>query len=168
MPTGKLKQTPNLIEIPPDYTHSIDQDKVTNSKMNLGHVVNKVTSPNLSTTCSRDLGYYRQTEAVFHVIRENQNLLKLSEVSTIEEYEKLKHLQNRIGPQSTKDNQTRADSSILNESLLSPSRFLAQKSSKNLQNNPSGMHLKLNLMQAKDKQRPQTGVPTGAKRGAMA
>ena len=81
---------------------------------------------------SRDLGYYRQTEAIFNVIRENENLLKLSELSdgAIAEHQTTKtQLLSHGGMNSVKDYKTRADSSVIpneNESAGSPTRFKLQ------------------------------------------
>ena len=44
----------------------------------LGHISHKVISPNMSLNPARDLGYYRATEAIFNVIRDNENIQRLS------------------------------------------------------------------------------------------
>lgn len=38
-------------------------------------------SPNMNMVLGRDLGFYRQTEAIFNVIRENENLKLLTDHS---------------------------------------------------------------------------------------
>ena len=108
MPTGKPIEAPNLVSTPPDYSHSIDQLKVTSGYMSMGHITNKVNSPNISQTCARDLGYYKQTDAVFNVLRDNENLVKLSEAK---------------GYGSVRDKLTKADSSQFADTISKRSRF---------------------------------------------
>ncbi len=79
LPNGRPMVEPNLIELPNDYSTSINPDKVKSGLQTLGHVSHKVISPNLRLTQSRDLGYYRQTEAMFNVLRDNENLVHLSQ-----------------------------------------------------------------------------------------
>ena len=68
----------NLIELPTDYSHSINPDYVNEGLKNLGHISQKVISPNMSLNPARDLGFYRATEAIFNVIRDNENIQRLS------------------------------------------------------------------------------------------
>lgn len=68
----------NLIELPVDYSLSINHEKVKKGQDNLGHVSQKVVTPNMSLNPARDLGFYRATEAIFNVMRENENIQRLS------------------------------------------------------------------------------------------
>lgn len=70
----------NLIELPPDYSHSINPDQVRLGLSNLGHKSSKVISPNMSLNPARDLGFYRATEAIFNVIRDNENEEMLDQI----------------------------------------------------------------------------------------
>jgi len=36
----------------------------------------KANVPNMRRVCSRDLGYYRQTEEIFNVLRDNEKIEK--------------------------------------------------------------------------------------------
>ena len=63
----------NLIELPTDYSHSINPDRVNLGLSSLGHVSHKIISPNMSLNPARDLGYFRATEAIFNVLRDNEN-----------------------------------------------------------------------------------------------
>ena len=72
-----------MVETKPDYAGSIDPERVKRALGKLGHFSTKIVSPAFQLTKSRDngmdpscgLGYYRETEAIFNVIRENENLL---------------------------------------------------------------------------------------------
>ena len=64
----------NLVELPTDYSHSINPENVNKGLHNLGHISQKVISPNMSLNPARDLGFYRATEAIFNVIRDNENI----------------------------------------------------------------------------------------------
>ena len=68
----------NLVELPADYSHSIDPVNVSKGLQNLGHISHKVISPNMSLNPARGLGYYRTTEAIFNVIRDNENIQRMS------------------------------------------------------------------------------------------
>ena len=46
----------------------------------LGHYSSKVISPNMSLNPARDLGFYRATEAIFNVIRDNENEEMLGQI----------------------------------------------------------------------------------------
>ena len=59
MPQGRPIDTPNLIQVPKDFSEGIDHDQVVRGRSSLGHTSNKVTSPNMSLNPARDLGYYR-------------------------------------------------------------------------------------------------------------
>ena len=74
-------EAPNLVELPPDYTESIDPVQVSKGHSTLGHVSHKIMSPNMSLNPARDLSYFRQTEAIFNVIRENDKIQRLSMTS---------------------------------------------------------------------------------------
>jgi len=52
-------EAPNLIELPRDYSSSINPDMITRGLNSLGHVSHKVISPDMSLTQARDLSYYR-------------------------------------------------------------------------------------------------------------
>lgn len=67
-------EAPNLIELPRDYSSSINPDMITRGLNTLGHISHKVISPDMSLTQARDLSYYRQTEAIFNVLRDNENI----------------------------------------------------------------------------------------------
>ena len=71
-------EAPNLVELPRDNMQSINPDKVSQGLKKLGHISQKVISPNLTLNPSRDLGYYRETEAIFNVLRDNDNMMRLS------------------------------------------------------------------------------------------
>ena len=74
LPQGRPMETSNLIELPKDYSHSINPENVKKGLQSLGHVSQKVISPNMSLNPARDLGFYRATEAIFNVIRDNENI----------------------------------------------------------------------------------------------
>ena len=78
MPGGKPLVTTNLIETPEDFSFSINQDLVTKGHESLGHVSHKIISPNMQQKPPRDLGFYRATEAIFNVLRDNENMQILS------------------------------------------------------------------------------------------
>ena len=71
-------EAPNLVELPRDNMQSINPDKVSQGLKKLGHISQKVISPNLTLNPSRDLGYYRETEAILNVLRDNDNMMRLS------------------------------------------------------------------------------------------
>jgi len=77
-------ETSNLIELPPDYSFGINSDLAKKGHSNLGHVSSNMVSPNMSLNRPRDLGYYRQTEAIFNVLRDNENMKFFSELSNIQ------------------------------------------------------------------------------------
>ena len=74
-------ETSNLVELPADYTFGIDPDQVNKGLTSLGHVSQCMISPNMSLNPARDIGRYRQTEAIFNVLRDNENMKFLSEHS---------------------------------------------------------------------------------------
>ena len=67
-----------MVELPADYSHSIDPVNVSKGLQSLGHISHKIISPNMSLNPARDLGYYRATEAIFNVIRDNENIQRIS------------------------------------------------------------------------------------------
>ena len=75
MPTGKPSEQPNLIRSRIDNGYSIDADQVGSAYGRLGHLSQNVIVPNFGLTTSRDLGYYRETEAIFNVIRDNEKIM---------------------------------------------------------------------------------------------
>mmetsp|Transcript_9395 Transcript_9395/g.11503 ORF Transcript_9395/g.11503 Transcript_9395/m.11503 type:complete len:123 (+) Transcript_9395:1921-2289(+) len=77
LPLGRPLETPNLTKLPRDNGESIDQARVNLGYLTLGHISHKVISPNIGLNLARDLGYYRETEAIFNVIRENETLENL-------------------------------------------------------------------------------------------
>ena len=74
LPQGRPMETSNLIELPTDYSQSIKPENVSKGLQSLGHVSQKIISPNMSLNPARDLGYYKATEAIFNVIRDNENI----------------------------------------------------------------------------------------------
>ena len=74
LPTGRPTQYSNLVELKEDFGGTINQDKVTDAVDKLGHHSDKVVCPDFTLTKSRDLSFYRQTEAIFNVLRDNEKL----------------------------------------------------------------------------------------------
>jgi len=76
MPLGRPVEVPNLIQIPEQFGGSINFQKVNDAYDKLGAHENqkKVTAPNMTKLCARDLGYYRQTEEILNVLRDNERI----------------------------------------------------------------------------------------------
>ena len=116
----------------------------------------------------RDLGFYMQTEAVFNVLRENENLKLRSNQSQSRETFIRCHGQNSIKDYLTV---TKAESTTMlgSEGLTvsSPSRFRQKRAtgfmtkSGQINTVPEGKQSKRNI-----KTRPQTGVPIASKRSS--
>ena len=78
LPQGRPMEAPNLVVLPRDNSESINPDRVNTGLKKLGHISQKVISPNMTLNPSRDLGYYRETEAILNVLRDNENALRIS------------------------------------------------------------------------------------------
>ena len=77
LPMGRPLETPSLAGIPRDNGESINPLLVCRGYASLGHISHKVISPNIGLNLARDLGYYREREEFFNVIRENETLDQL-------------------------------------------------------------------------------------------
>jgi len=78
LPTGRRSEAANLVELARDNGVSIDAELISSGLKKLGHVSQRITSPNFSQNLARDLGYYRQTEALLNVFNENEKIDRLS------------------------------------------------------------------------------------------
>lgn len=120
-------ESSNLIELPKDYSHSINPEQVKKGLESLGHVSKKVITPNMSLNPARDLGFYRATEAIFNVMRDNENIQRLSMHSGTAAQNKTADGELRChGFNSVKDflSQTQLDTTTAMETeMASPSRF---------------------------------------------
>lgn len=76
-PMGRPLETPNLAGLPRDNGESIDPQLVNKGYSSLGHISHKIISPNIGLNLARDLGYFREREEIFNVIRENETLDQL-------------------------------------------------------------------------------------------
>lgn len=76
LPSGKVPTQPNIVKTPSDFGLSVNSVHVIGAHNKLGHVKQKKLVPNFCRTQARDLGFYRETERIFNVIRENETLEK--------------------------------------------------------------------------------------------
>jgi hypothetical protein len=76
MPLGRGVQTANLVQIKKDYGSTIDTQAANRAYVKIGHTQSNV--PEMARSCSRDLGYYRQTEQILNVLRDNENIEKVA------------------------------------------------------------------------------------------
>ena len=125
-PQGRPLETPNLAGLPRDNGESIDPQLVCRGYANLGHISQKVISPNIGLSLARDLGYYREREEIFNVIRENETQEQL-QFNNLESTDLRCH-----GNNSLKDylSSTRYESNTMHASNSSPSH-LKQNLNKN-------------------------------------
>jgi len=72
LPLGRPLETPHLAGLPRDNGESINPQLVNRGYASLGHISHKVISPNIGLNLARDLGYFREREEIFNVIRENE------------------------------------------------------------------------------------------------
>ena len=99
--------------LPRDNGESIDPLRVSKGYGTLGHISHKVISPNIGLNLARDLGYYREREEIFNVIRENETL------------DRLNNSKGDTNMRSTKDylSSTKYESNTVVESHASPSQM---------------------------------------------
>ena len=79
LPPGRPTEYANNVDIKPDYSLSIDPKKVSNARDRLGHVPNSVPAPDFMLQRTKDLGldpscglgYYREKDFMFNVLRDN-------------------------------------------------------------------------------------------------
>ena len=71
-PPGRPTEYSNLVNLKNDYSGSIDANQVGQGFNKLGHLSQKIISPNFNLVKSRDLGFYRETEAILNVLRDNE------------------------------------------------------------------------------------------------
>ena len=82
IPPGRPDEYANLVETKPDYSGSIDPNKVNNAFNRLGHFSQKIVTPVFQLSKTKDLGfdpscglgYYREKDFIFNVLRDNENL----------------------------------------------------------------------------------------------
>ena len=177
LPLGRPLDTPNLTKLPRDNGESIDQARVNLGYSSLGHISHKVISPNIGLNLARDLGYYRQTEAIFNVIRENETMEQLH-ANNLDIDDIPCHGQNSLKDYLTS---TKFESNTIAESTNSPGRIklalLNQNSSGNFnqadtdvyQTSENPIKVMSNPNSAKnqqklEKRRPKTGVAAGNKK----
>lgn len=80
LPPGRPTEYANNVDVKQDYSVSIDPEKVQIARDRLGHMANSIPAPDFTLTKQRDLGldpscglgYYREKDFMFNVLRDNE------------------------------------------------------------------------------------------------
>ena len=69
-----VPQGPTIYQKKPLNGVSVDPHKVLSALNRLGHKSCKVITPNMAKTRARDLSFFMQTEMIYNVLRDNENM----------------------------------------------------------------------------------------------